>query len=60
MQEEKRYIEQGNAVQQRRHKEIDSEEDIVAMPLFFFVPFTVYVALLGYDEPKAFDFFELR
>ena len=28
MQEETRYIEQGNAVQQRRHSEIDDEEDI--------------------------------
>ena len=28
MQEETRYIEQGNAVQQRRHSEIDNEEDI--------------------------------
>ena len=31
MQEETRYIEQGNAVQQRRHKEIDSEEDRVLL-----------------------------
>ena len=28
MQEETRYIEQGNAVQQRRHTEIDNEEDV--------------------------------
>ena len=28
MQEETRYIEQGNSVQQRRHSEIDDEEDI--------------------------------
>ena len=28
MQEETRYIEQGNAVQQRRHTEIDDEEDV--------------------------------
>jgi|TARA_R100001132_G_C3252575_1_gene79252 hypothetical protein len=28
MQEETRYIEQGNSVQQRRHSEIDNEEDI--------------------------------
>ena len=28
MQKEKRYIDQGNAVQQRRHTEIDDEEDV--------------------------------
>ena len=28
MQEKTRYIEQGNAVQQRRHSEVDNEEDI--------------------------------
>ena len=28
MQEETRYIEQGNSVQQRRHTEIDDEEDV--------------------------------
>jgi len=31
MQEETRYIEQGNAVQQRRHSEIDDEEDIILL-----------------------------
>ena len=31
MQEETRYIEQGNSVQQRRHSEIDDEEDIVLL-----------------------------
>ena len=31
MQEETRYIEQCNAVQQRRHSKIDNEEDIILL-----------------------------